>query len=166
MNHGGQQRGDGGIPFSNTRKEFPNLFYCFTCGYDVDHPGAQCPYTGPGHIPNVNRDEAHLVPGASMKAQHKVLPDGSGAGKGWIQAQGVNKAFYTMAQQGQQPWAQIYQQRGGGGRGRGYGRGRGRGRGGWGRGRGGRNSGNGGRGGRGAGYWHWGANNTQQWGQY
>ena len=168
MNHGGQQRGDGGIPFSNTRKEFPNLFYCFTCGYDVDHPGAQCPYAGPGHIPNVNRDEAHLVPGASMKAQHKVLPDGSGAGKGWIQAQGVNKAFYTMAQQGQQPWAQIYQQRGGGGggRGRGYGRGRGRGRGGWGRGRGGRNSGNGGRGGRGAGYWHWGANNTQQWSQY
>ena len=115
MNAGGQQQNNSGIPFSNTRKVHPNLFYCFTCGYAVDHPGVQCPYAGPGHIPNVNRDKAHLVLGASMKAQHKVLPDGSGAGKGWIQAQGVNKAFYTMAQQGQQPWAQVYQQQGSGG---------------------------------------------------
>ena len=63
---------------------------------------------------------------------NKVLPDGSGAGKDWIQAQGINKAFYTMAQQGQQPWAQVCQQGGGSGsgRGRGHGRGRGRGRGG------------------------------------
>ena len=82
MNAGGQQQNDGGIPFSNTRKEFPNLYYCFTCGYDVDHPGNQCPIAKAGHIPNINRDEAHLVPGASMKAQHKVLSDGTGAGKG------------------------------------------------------------------------------------
>ena len=62
------------------------------------------------HIPNVARDEAHLVPGASMKGQHKALPDGSGAGKGWIQAQGMNKVFYTMDKRGQQPWANVYDQ--------------------------------------------------------
>ena len=38
------------------------------------------------HIPNVPRDKAHTVAGASMKAQHKTLPDGTGAKHGWILA--------------------------------------------------------------------------------
>ena len=29
-----------------------------------------------------------------MKAQHKVLPDGTGAGKGWLFAQAANKGFF------------------------------------------------------------------------
>ena len=85
----------------------------------MDHDGYNCPNPKQGHIPNVPRDEAHLVPNAKMKAQHKVLPDGTGAGKGWLLAQAANKGFYTMAQQRQQPWANIYannQQQHGGGR--------------------------------------------------
>ena len=76
----------------------------------MDHPGHQCPHPRQGHIPNVPRNKAHLCPRASMKAQHKTLPDGTGAGLGWIQAQAMNKSFYTMGAQGQQPWANLYQQ--------------------------------------------------------
>ena len=152
----GKPNGGGGGPpgghFSNRNKIFQNLYYCFTCGYDVDHPGNMCPRAKQGHIPNVPRDQAHLCPGACMKGQHRMLPDGTGQGKGWIQAQGMNKAFYTMAKQGQQPWASVYGQQQ---QGRGGGRGSGRGRGGRGRGYG--------RGGGGGGRrnWQWGANNTQ-----
>ena len=97
-----QQRKKGpGEPFSNKLKENMNLLYCFTCGYDVDHAGHQCPNPKPNHIPNVPRDDAHLCPGASMRAQHKALPDGTGQGKGWLIAQAANKGFYTMAAQGQ-----------------------------------------------------------------
>jgi len=39
-----------------------------------------------------------------MKAQHKTLPDGTGAGQGWILAQSVTKAQWTM--QHQQPTGQ------------------------------------------------------------
>jgi len=39
-----------------------------------------------------------------MKAQHKTLPDGTGAGQGWVLAQSVTKAQWTMQQQ------QLYQQ--------------------------------------------------------
>jgi hypothetical protein len=60
-----------------------------------------------------------------MKAQHKTLPDGSGAGKGWILAQNANKGFFTMAQMGQQPWAGLYNQQQGGGQRGGRNRGRG-----------------------------------------
>lgn len=96
-------------PYSNTQKHFPNLKYCYSCGYDVDHDGYNCPDEKRGHIPNVHRDQVHLVPGARMRAQHKVLPDGTGVGKGWLLAQAANKGFFMMAQQGQQPWASIYQ---------------------------------------------------------
>ena len=114
-----QQQGDQGgenPPYSNTQKYYPNLMYCYTCGYDVNHDGYNCQRPAKGHIPNVHRNEAHLVPGASMKAQHKVLPDGTGAGKGWLMAQATNKGFYTMAKQGQQPWANIFSQNQNGGR--------------------------------------------------
>ena len=37
----------------------------------------------------------------SMKAQHKTLPDGTGAGKGWVLAQSMNKLLYMMGKQGQ-----------------------------------------------------------------
>ena len=58
-----------------------------------------------------------------MKAAHKTLPDGTGAGKGWILAQAMTKHQHAMPQS-QNPW----RPRGnGGGRGRGYGGGRGRG---------------------------------------
>ena len=99
-------------PYSNTQKEFQNLYYCFTHGYDVDHPGHLCQHAKAGHIPNIPRDEAHLCPRASMKGQHKVLPDGTGAGKGWIMLQQQNKGLYTMAQQGQEPWATLWQNAG------------------------------------------------------
>jgi len=117
---GGGGRGRGGrgnrnannqnAPYSNTQKRFLNLFYCFTCGYDVDHEGHQCPYGIQGHhMPQVKRGEAHLYAnqGASMKAQHKTLPDGTGAGQGWILAQSVTKAQWTMQHQqpnNQQQW--------------------------------------------------------------
>ena len=37
---------------------------------------------------------AHTVPRASMKAQHKTLPDGTGAGMGWILSESIGKASY------------------------------------------------------------------------
>ena len=107
-----QYSGDGqaNAPYSNTLKTHLQLKYCCTHGYDVDHDGWECQAPKPGHIPYLKRDEAHLCPIASMKAQHKTLPDGTGAGKGWIMAQQANKSFYTMAQMGQQPWANVYNQ--------------------------------------------------------
>ena len=41
------------------------------------------------------RDEAHIYYGASMKAQHKCLPDGSGMGKGYEIYLNQQKAAYT-----------------------------------------------------------------------
>jgi hypothetical protein len=38
---------------------------------------------------------AHTVPRASMKAQHKTLPDGTGAGMGWILSESIGKASYV-----------------------------------------------------------------------
>ena len=86
------------------------MLNCFSCGYDVDHPGVQCPNPKMGHIPNVQRNEVNLCPRASMKGQHKTAPDGTGAGLGWNMAQNTNKSFYTMGKQGQQPWAKLYGQ--------------------------------------------------------
>ena len=140
QNQGLRDQNNNAPPFSNRLKQHDNLLYCYSCGYDVDHTGYQCPRQKPGHLPHVQRNQAHTVPGASQKAQHKTLPDGTGAGLGWTMAQNVNKSFYTMGMQGQQPWANVYgqQQQHGGGRGRGYGgRGRGGGRGGGARGGGG-----------------------------
>ena len=93
-------KGGSGIPNSNAEKQYHIMWYYFSCGYDVNYQGFQCPHAKPNHIPNVARDKAHLVPGAIMKRQHKVLPDGSSASKEWIQTKGMNKAFYIMAKQG------------------------------------------------------------------
>ena len=79
-----QRRQQGGGFYLNTRKENMNLFYCFSYWYDMDHDGHQCPVPKPNHIPNVPRDKAHLCPGASIKAQHKASPDGTGQGKDWL----------------------------------------------------------------------------------
>ena len=85
-------------PHSNTRKVNLNLLYCYSCGYDVDHAGWQCQYKKTTQIPNVPRDEAHTVAGSSMKSQHKTLPDGMGAGHGWILAGQLRKANWFMDQ--------------------------------------------------------------------
>jgi hypothetical protein len=55
---------------------------------------------------HIKRNEAQLYAdrGACMKAQHKTLPDGTGAGQGWVLAQSVAKAQWTVQQQ------QLYQQ--------------------------------------------------------
>ena len=50
-----------------------NLWYCFSCGYSVNHNGFQCPAKKPNHIENVRREDAHKVMGACMKAAHKML---------------------------------------------------------------------------------------------
>ena len=131
-------------PFSNTMKTHQNLLYCFSCGYDVDHNGWQCPWPKEGHIPDVHRDVAHEVPGACMVAQHKTLPDGTGAGKGWILAQSITKAQYVM--DGRRQWAQQQGRGGGGGRGNRRG-----------------NGNRGGRGGRGQGQSYQRGPNYQQW---
>ena len=60
-------------------------------------------------MPGVKREEAHLYAdrGACMKGQHKTLPDGTGAGHGWVLAQSVTKAQWTMQNQqapNQQQW--------------------------------------------------------------
>jgi hypothetical protein len=82
------------------QKTHNNLLYCYTCGYDVDHDGFACHIGIAGcHIPNVKRDKAHMCPGASMKAQHKMLPDGTGQGKGWLLAPSITKAQFTMNKQ-------------------------------------------------------------------
>jgi hypothetical protein len=85
-----------GVPYSNAVKQHMNLCYCFSCGYDVDHMGFQCPTPRNDHIPTVKREDAHTIWGASMKAQHKTLPDGTGAGMGWILAQNLRKANFVM----------------------------------------------------------------------
>ena len=64
----------------------------------MDHDGWQCQYKKTTHIPNVPSDEAHTVAGASMKAQHKTLPDGTGARHGWILAGQLCKAKWVMDQ--------------------------------------------------------------------
>ena len=110
---GRRNQNNANAPYSNTQKRYLNLFYCFTCGYDVDHEGHQCPYGIQGHhMPQVKRHNAHLFAdrGACMRGQHKTLPDGSGAGQGWVLAQSVTKAQWTMQQQ--QPNNQQWQGRG------------------------------------------------------
>ena len=141
-----------GAPYSNTQKFFNNLFYCYTCGYDVDHQSINCPNKKLGHRDDATRDNAHLIMGASMKGQHKTLPDGTGAGQGWILEQQLGKGRWLLEQQ---KWNASKQGGRGGGRGRGRGRG---GRGGYGRGWNNYNYGGrgGGYGGRGGGYGNYG----------
>jgi hypothetical protein len=106
--------------YSNKLKKHNNLYYCYSCGYDVDHPGSHCPNAKPHHDPHTRRDNAHLVSNASMVAQHKTLPDGTGARLGWKIAQSMDKAQYTMRnmrqyrqRQQQQQQAGFQQQNGG-----------------------------------------------------
>ena len=65
--------------YSNSLKQNVNLLYCFSCGYDVDHDGYNCPPNCQKqvHLPHVKRDDAHMYEGACMKAQHKTMPDGT-----------------------------------------------------------------------------------------
>ena len=62
------------------------VLYCFSCGYDVDHDGYNCPSTCQKqiHLPNIKWDDSHMYKGACMRVQHKTLPDGTGSGQGWI----------------------------------------------------------------------------------
>lgn len=121
------------MPYGNRIKTYDNLFYCKTHGYDVDHQGHNCPDPKWDHDPNTTRDNAHETPGACMKAQHKTLANGQGAGKGWNMEINLGKGRFV--QDLQKKWA--YDQRHGGRGHNGYGRGGyngGRGRGGYGRG--------------------------------
>ena len=107
---GQQQQFQVNQAYSNTIKQFLCLCYCFTCGYDAGHDGFNCPCPKHNHIPYVTRDQAHEVPGACMKAQHKTLPDGTGAGKGWILAHSVTKAQFVMNKAWQNTQQQGYNQ--------------------------------------------------------
>jgi hypothetical protein len=100
--------------YSNKLKKHNNLYYCYSCGYNVDHPGSHCPNTKPHQDPHAKRDNAHLLPNASMVAQHKTMPDGTGAGLGWNIAQLVDKAQCTMRDmQNYRQQQQRQQQQGG-----------------------------------------------------
>ena len=78
---------------SNTSKMKNNLLYCYSCSYDVNYKGWKFHLTNRKrtHLPNVSKYEAHTVAGASIKAQHTNLPNGLGAGKGWIIAKQLQK---------------------------------------------------------------------------
>ena len=106
---GGRNSGNTQRAYSNTVKQHLNLLYCFSCGYDVDHDGYNCPprCQKKFHLPHVKRDEAHTYEGACMKAQHKTLPDGTGAGLGWIMTKNMEKGRFVLDKQAQ--WRQQQQ---------------------------------------------------------
>ena len=65
----------------------------------MDHPGNICPVADPAyHMPNLLHDKADMYAnqGASMVAQNKSLPDGTGASMGWIIANSISKAQFLM----------------------------------------------------------------------
>ena len=74
------------------------LALLFSCGYDVDHDGYNCPPNCQKHVhlPQVKRDEAHMYQGACIKAQHKTLMDGTGAGMGWIMTKNMEKGHFIL----------------------------------------------------------------------
>ena len=94
------RRNDGNVnkKYSNTIKQNLNLLYCYSCGYDVDHDGYHCPphCQKLHHLPHIKREEAHTMDEACMKAQHKTLPDGTGAGRGWIMTKNMEKGRYVL----------------------------------------------------------------------
>ena len=91
---GGRQ---GGSSHTNTLKTFNNLKYFpnFRSGYDVDHDGWECPYHPPW---DVKRNEAHLVEGASMKAQLKTLANGTSAIIAWLMTNPISQDQWVMEQ--------------------------------------------------------------------
>ena len=100
----GRLGGAGNIQATRTNKikNFHNLHYCFTCGYNVDRPGNACPVADTtSHIPNIPTDEAHIYAnqGAIMVAQKKSLLDGTGAVMEWILTNNISKAQFLMQRQ-------------------------------------------------------------------
>ena len=96
---------------TNKTMRFHNLHYCFTCGYDVDHPRNACAVADPGcHMTIITRDKAQMYanPLASMVAHHKSLPYGTGDGMGWILATSISKAQFVMHRQ--QEFVRLHQQ--------------------------------------------------------
>ena len=75
-----------------------NLLYCFLCGYDVDDDVYNCPTNCQKqvHLPHIKRDDAHMYEGACMKVQHKTMPDGTGAGQGWIMTKNMEKGRFVL----------------------------------------------------------------------
>ena len=82
-------------------KNHMNVLYCFSCVYDVDHDGYNFPPSCQKqiHIPNVKRDDAHMYKGACVRAQHKTLPYGTGAGKGCIITKQMEKGIFLLNKQ-------------------------------------------------------------------
>ena len=92
-------------------KIFHNINYCFTCGYDLDHPGNACLVADPEyHIPTIPHEEAHMYAdqGASMVSHHKPLPDGTSVGMGWTLDNSISKAQLVV--QSQKESARLHQQ--------------------------------------------------------
>ena len=52
------------------------------------------------NLPNVKRDEAHMYKGACMRTQHKTLPDGTCAGRGWIITKQTEKGRFVLDKSG------------------------------------------------------------------
>ena len=93
-------------------KRFPDLYYFFTCGYDVNKPGTTCPVADLIYqMPKIPRYEAHMYVnhGASMVVQQKSLKDGTGEGMGWILENRTSKEQFVM--QRQQEFTKKHQQK-------------------------------------------------------
>ena len=107
--------------YSNSLKQNVSLLYYFSCGYDVDHGGYNCRPNCQKqvHLPHVKRDDTHMYEGACVKAQHKTMPDGTGAGQGWIMTKNMEKGRFVLEKQatwkaqqkgGQHKWQPQQQQ--------------------------------------------------------
>ena len=89
---------------------FHNLHYCFTYGYNLNHPSKTSSVANSSyHIPNILRDEAHVYAnqGESMVAQYTSLTYGKGAVMVFIIANRIRKAQFVM--QNQQGFLRIHQ---------------------------------------------------------
>ena len=111
-NYKGGRRGSGYIGdhhnCSNTKKAYSNalnhhmnLLDSFFCGYDLDHDEYSCPTSCQKqiHLPNVKQDDAHMYEGACMHAQHKTLPNVTGAGRGWMMKKKMEKGRFLLDKQ-------------------------------------------------------------------
>ena len=94
VQHPGQHRNM--KPFGNKIKEHHNLMYCLLVDTTWITWGSNANARRQGTPPNVTRNQAHTVWRACMKGQHKTLPDGTGAGMGWILANNLQKANYVI----------------------------------------------------------------------